>query len=214
MEVFLINSNNNSNLSFINEFSKKLSENKSVLLLSFTRDKNENIEDLFDMGGMITYDICDYFLDLIDLDKIIVKACENIEFAIAPRINWKYQVKKEDISKFLEKINSYDYLIIDGLDESLIDEEKEIQIISENQIKEEIKADYFFINSYDKYFDIREYRDEILGKSSKFLGLKEKDSSYDKIILNILEEKSESIQKIGFFEKIKKKLAQWNHLYL
>ena len=105
MEVFLINSNNNSNLSFINEFSKKLSENKSVLLLSFTRDKNENIEDLFDMGGMITYDICDYFLDLIDLDKIIVKACENIDFAIAPLINSKYQIKKEDISKFLEKIN-------------------------------------------------------------------------------------------------------------
>lgn len=208
MEVFLINSNNNSNLSFINEFSKKLSENKSVLLLSFTRDKNENIEDLFDMGGMITYDICDYFLDLIDLDKVIVKACENIDFAIAPLLNSKYQIKKEDISKLLEKINFYDYLIIDGLDESLIDEEKEIQIISENQIKEEIKADYFFINSYDKYFDLREYRDEILGKSSKFLGLKEKDSSYDKIILNILEDKSEGIQKIGFFEKIKKKLAQ------
>lgn len=206
MEVFLINSNNN--LDFIDEFSKKLSKNKSVLLLSFTRDKNENIEDLYEMGGMITYDICDYFLDLIDLDKIIVKACENIDFIIPPLLNPKYQIKKEDISKLLEKINTYDYLIINGLDESLIDEKKEIQIISENQIKEDIKSDYFFINSYDKYFDIREYRDEILGKSSKFLGLKEKDSSYDKIISNILEDKSEGIQKIGFFEKIKKKLAQ------
>lgn len=206
MEVFLINSNNN--LGFIDEFSKKLSKNKSVLLLSFTREKNENIEDLYEMGGMITYDICDYFLDLIDLDKIIVKACENIDFIIPPLLNSKYQIKKEDISKLLEKINTYDYLIINGLDESLIDEKKEIQIISENQIKEEIKSDYFFINSYDKYFDIREYRDEILGKSSKFLGLKEKESSYDKIISNILEDKNEDIQKIGFFEKIKKKLAQ------
>lgn len=206
MEVFLINSNNN--LGFIDEFSKKLSKNKSVLLLSFTRDKNENIEDLYEMGGMITYDICDYFLDLIDLDKIIVKACKNIDFVIPPLLNSKDQIKKEDISRLLEKINTYDYLIINGLDESLIDEKKEIQIISENQIKEDIKSDYFFINSYDKYFDIREYRDEILGKSSKFLGLKEKDSSYDKIISNILEDKSEGIQKIGFFEKIKKKLAQ------
>lgn len=212
MEVFLINSNNN--LDFIDEFSKKLSKNKSVLLLSFTRDKNENIEDLYEMGGMITYDICDYFLDLIDLDKIIVKACKNIDFVIPPLLNSKDQIKKEDISKLLEKINTYDYLIINGLDQSLIDEKKEIQIISENQIKEEIKSDYFFINSYDKYFDIREYRDKILGKSSKFLGLKEKDSSYDKIISNILEDKNEEIQKIGFFEKIKKKLAQWNHLYL
>lgn len=214
MEVFLINSNIESELDFIKEFSKKLSENKSVLLLSFTRNKNENIEDLYDMGGMITYDICDYFLDLIDLDKIIVNACENIDFAIPPLINSKYQIKKEDISKLLEKINSYDYLIIDGLDESLIDDKKEIQIISENQIEKEIKADYFFINSYDKYFDIREYRDEILGKSSKFLGLKEDDSTYDRIISNILEDKSEDIQKIGFFEKLKKKLAQWDHLYL
>ena len=212
MEVFLINSNNN--LDFIDEFSKKLSKNKSVLLLSFTRDKNENIEDLYEMGGMITYDICDYFLDLIDLDKIIVKACENIDFIIPPLLNSKDQIKKEDISRLLEKINTYDYLIINGLDESLIDEKKEIQIISENQIKEDIKSDYFFINSYDKYFDIREYRDKILGKSSKFLGLKEKDSSYDKIISNILEDKNEEIQKIGFFEKIKKKLAKWNHLYL
>ena len=214
MEVFLINSNIESELDFIKEFSKKLSENKSVLLLSFTRNKNENIEDLYDMGGMITYDICDYFLDLIDLDKIIVKACENIDFIIPPLLNSKYDVKKEDVSKLLEKINTYDYLIINGLDGSLIDDKKEIQIISENQIEKEIKADYFFINSYDKYFDIREYRDEILGKSSKFLGLKEDGSTYDRIISNILEDKSEDIQKIGFFEKLKKKLAQWDHLYL
>lgn len=208
MEVFLINSNIESDLDFIKEFSKKLSENKSVLLLSFTRKENKNIEDLFDMGGMITYDICDYFLGLIDLDKIIVRACQNIDFAIPPLLNSKYDIKNDQISKLLEKINTYDYLIIDGLDESLIDSKKEIQIINENQIKEEIKADFFFINSNDKYFDIRDYRDEILGKSSKFVGLKEKDSSYDKIISNILDDKSEEIQKIGFFEKLKKKLAQ------
>lgn len=208
MEVFLINSNIESDLYFIKEFSKKLSENKSVLLLSFTRKENKNIEDLFDMGGMITYDICDYFLGLIDLDKIIVRACQNIDFAIPPLLNSKYDIKNDQISKLLEKINTYDYLIIDGLDESLIDSKKEIQIINETQIKEEIKADFFFINSNDKYFDIRDYRDEILGKSSKFVGLKEKDSSYDKIISNILDDKSEEIQKIGFFEKLKKKLAQ------
>ena len=208
MEVFLINSNIESDLDFIKEFSKKLSENKSVLLLSFTRKENKNIEDLFDMGGMITYDICDYFLGLIDLDKIIVRACQNIDFAIPPLLNSKYDIKNDQISKLLEKINTYDYLIIDGLDESLIDSKKEIQIINETQIKEEIKADFFFINSNDKYFDIRDYRDEILGKSSKFVGLKEKDSSYDKIISNILDDKSEEIQKIGFFEKLKKKLAK------
>lgn len=214
MEVFLINSNDESDLDFIKEFSKKFSENKSVLLLSFTRKENKNIEDLYDMGGMITYDICDYFLGLIDLDKIIVSGRENIDFVIPPLINSKYQIKKEDIFKLLEKINSYDYLIINGLDEGLIDNKKVVDIINENQLEDEIKADFFFINSDDKYFDIREYRDKILGKSSKFVGLKEKDSSYDKIISNILDDKSEEIQKIGFFEKLKKKLAQWDHLYL
>lgn len=208
MEVFLINSNNNSNLSFINEFSKKLSKNKSVLLLSFTRDKNENIEDLFDMGGMITYDICDYFLDLVGLEKIIRKTCENIDFAIAPLINSKYKIKKEDISNLLGKINYYDVLIVNGLDKELIDDKKVIQIINESEINEDLDSDYFFIKTYDKYFDIREYRDEIFAKSSKYLGLKSKDTSYENIISNLLDDKNENIEKIGFFEKLKKKLAK------
>ena len=98
METFLIKSNKQNDLKFIEDFSKTLSKNKSVLLLSFTRNKGENIEDLFDMGGMITYDICDYFLDLVGLEKIIRKTYGNIDFAIAPLINSKYKIKKEDIS--------------------------------------------------------------------------------------------------------------------
>ena len=50
MEIFLIKSNKQNDLKFIEDFSKTLSKNKSVLLLSFTRNKGENIEDLFDMG--------------------------------------------------------------------------------------------------------------------------------------------------------------------
>ncbi|MDU5585110.1 MAG: hypothetical protein E6046_32460 [Pseudomonas aeruginosa] len=208
MEVFLINSNDETDLDFIKEFSTKLSENKSVLLLSFTRKVNNNIEDLYNMGGMITYDICDYFLGIVDFDKIVVSGRENIDFVIPPLINSKYKIKKEDIFKLLEQINSYDYLIINGLNEGLIDNKKVVDIINENQLEDEIKADFFFIKSDDKYFDIREYRDKILGKSSKFLGLKENNTSYDRIISNILEDKNEDIQKIGFFEKLKKKLAQ------
>ena len=208
MEVFLINSNIESDLDFIKEFSKKLSENKSVLLLSFTRKENKNIEDLYDMGGMITYDICDYFLGLVGLEKIIRKTCENIDFAIAPLINSKYKIKKDDISSLLEKINYYDVLIVNGLDKDLIDDKKIIQIINESEINEDFDSDYFFIETYDKYFDIREYRDEIFAKSSKFLGLKSKDTSYENIISNLLDDKNENIEKIGFFEKLKKKLAK------
>lgn len=208
MEIFLIKSNKQNDLKFIEDFSKTLSKNKSVLLLSFTRNKGENIEDLFDMGGMITYDICDYFLGLIDLEKITLNPLENIYFVISPLINSKYQVKKEDISKLLDQIKSYDYVIIKGLDENLLDDKKEIQIISEDEIENDFKSTYFFVESDDKYFDIRQYREKILEKSSKYVGLKKKDSTYEKIISNILEDGSEDIQKIGFFEKLKKKISQ------
>ncbi|MDU7163793.1 MAG: hypothetical protein E6296_04545 [Anaerococcus vaginalis] len=208
METFLIKSNKQNDLKFIEDFSKTLSKNKSVLLLSFTRNKGENIEDLFDMGGMITYDICDYFLGLIDLEKITLNPLENIYFVISPLINSKYQVKKEDISKLLDQIKSYDYVIIKGLDENLLDDKKEIQIINEDEIENDFKSTYFLVESDDKYFDIREYREKILEKPSKYLGLKKKDSTYEKIISNILEDKNEEIQKIGFFEKLKKKISQ------
>lgn len=214
METFLIKSNKQNDLKFIEDFSKTLSKNKSVLLLSFTRNKGENIEDLFDMGGMITYDICDYFLGLIDLEKIILNPLENMYFVISPLINSKYQVKKEDISKLLDQIKSYDYVIIKGLDENLLDDKKEIQIINEDEIEDDFKSTYFLVESDDKYFDIREYREKILEKPSKYLGLKKKNSTYEKIISNILEDKNEQIQKIGFFEKLKKKISQWHHLYL
>ena len=214
MEIFLIKSNKQNDLKFIEDFSKTLSKNKSVLLLSFTRNKGENIEDLFDMGGMITYDICDYFLGLIDLEKITLNPLENIYFVISPLINSKYQVKKEDISKLLYQTKLYDYVIIKGLDENLLDDKKEIQIINEDEIEDDFKSTYFLVESDDKYFDIREYRGKILEKPSKYLGLKKKDSTYEKIISNILEDKNEEIQKIGFFEKLKKKISQWHHLYL
>ena len=214
MNVFLINSKNHNELKFIKELSNELSKDKSLLILSFQRNKNENIEDLFDMAGMITYDICDYFLEIVGLDKIIRTYKENIDFAISPLVEDKYDIKKEDIDQLFEKISKYDYLIIYGLDSNLLENKKEIKIINIDEIDSDISSDYFYIENDDKYFDIREKREQIINKSSKFLGLKTKNNSYDSIISNLLEDKEESIGKIGFFEKLKKKLAQWNHIYL
>lgn len=208
MNVFLINSKNHNELKFIKELSNELSKDKSLLILSFQRNKNENIEDLFDMAGMITYDICDYFLEIVGLDKIIRTYKENIDFAISPLVEDKYDIKKEDIDQLFEKISNYDYLIIYGLDSNLLENKKEIKILNTDEIESDISSDYFYIENDDKYFDIREKREEIINKSSKFLGLKTKNNSYDSIISNLLEDKEESIGKIGFFEKLKKKLAQ------
>ena len=214
MNVFLINSKNHNELKFIKELSNELSKDKSLLLLSFKRNKKENIEDLFDMAGMITYDICDYFLEIVGLDKIIRTYRENIDFAISPLVEDKYEIKKEDINQLFEKISNYDYLIIYGLDPNLLENKKEIKILNVEELDSDISSDYFYIENDDKYFDIREKREQIINKSSKFLGLKTKNNSYDSIISNLLEDKEESIGKIGFFEKLKKKLAQWNHIYL
>lgn len=208
MNVFLINSKNHNELKFIKELSNELSKDKSLLLLSFKRNKKENIEDLFDMAGMITYDICDYFLEIVGLDKIIRTYKENIDFAISPLVEYKYEIKKEDINKLFEKISNYDYLIIYGLDPNLLENKKEIKILNVDELDSDISSDYFYIENDDKYFDIREKREQIINKSSKFLGLKTKNNSYDAIISNLLEDKEESIGKIGFFEKLKKKLAQ------
>lgn len=207
MNVFLINSKNHNELKFIKELSNELSKDKSLLLLSFKRNKKENIEDLFDMAGMITYDICDYFLEIVGLDKIIRTYKENIDFAISPLVEYKYEIKKEDINKLFEKISNYDYLIIYGLDPNLLENKKEIKILNVDELDSDISSDYFYIENDDKYFDIREKREQIINKSSKFLGLKTKNNSYDAIISNLLEDKEESIGKIGFFEKLKKKLA-------
>ena len=208
MNVFLINSKNHNELKFIKELSNELSKDKSLLLLSFKRNKNENIEDLFDMAGMITYDICDYFLEIVGLDKIIRTYKENIDFAISPLVEDKYKIKKEDINQLFEKISNYDYLIIYGLDPNLLENKKEIKILNVEELDSDISSDYFYIENDDKYFDIREKREQIINKSSKFLGLKTKNNSYDSIISNLLEDKEESIGKIGFFEKLKKKLAR------
>ena len=91
---------------------------------------------------------------------------------------------------------------------NLLENKKEIKILNEDEIDSDISSDYFYIENDDKYFDIREKREQIINKSSKFLGLKTKNNSYDSIISNLLEDKEESIGKIGFFEKLKKKLAQ------
>lgn len=208
MNVFLINSKNHNELKFIKELSNELSKDKSLLLLSFKRNKNENIEDLFDMAGMITYDICDYFLEIVGLDKIIRTYKENIDFAISPLVQGKYEIKKEDINQLFEKISNYDYLIIYGLDPNLLENKKEIKNLNVDELDSDISSDYFYIENDDKYFDIREKREQIINKSSKFLGLKTKNNSYDAIISNLLQDKAESIGKIGFFEKLKKKLAQ------
>ena len=212
MQVYLVKGEGDLRLDFIKNLASKLAGKEKTLLLSFHRSKNKNIEDLFNMAGMISYDISDYFLEYIKLDKLITKGNDKTHFIIPPFLENKYEFKKEDIDSLIKNLSDYDNIIIDGLDSKLLDKKKTIRVIKSNQISESIKSDYFIINAKDD-FDPRLKRDEILGKDSKFLGIKKDNNDYGKILKNLKEEKKEDIGKLSLMEKIKMRFTKWNLLY-
>lgn len=207
MQVYLVKGEEDLRLDFIKNLADKLSSKDKTLLLSFHRSKNKNIEDLFDMAGMISYDISDYFLEYIKLDKLITKGNDKTHFIIPPLLENKYEFKKEDIDSLIKNLSDYDNIIIEELDSNLLDKKKTIKVIKDDQISENIKSDYFIIYA-TKDFDARLKRDEILEKDSKFLGIKKEDKDYDKILNNLKEDKKEEIGKLSLIEKIKMRFTK------
>src|SRR5690625_1218756 len=122
MQVYLVKGEDDLRLDFIKDLANKLnSKDEKTLLLSFQRTKDKNKEDIFDMAGMVSYDICDYFLEYIKLDKLITKGNDKTDFIIPPLVENKHEFKKEDIDNLLENLSDYDNIIIDGLDSKLLD---------------------------------------------------------------------------------------------
>lgn len=214
MKVYLIEGVNNiGKTEFSSLLGKKLSKNKKTLIIGTKRSEKSNIEDYYDKAGMISYDIGDYFLDYVDLDTVINKAGKNLDFIISPLINSKYEIKKEDIGKLLENL-SYDYVIFDSLDPNLLDQQAtRVKILGEDQIGESIGGQYFFVNKVKEDFDERLFKDELLQSEGKYLGFVNKNGSYNNVLSNLLNEKEEPIESIGFFEKLKMKFKSWNHIY-
>lgn len=207
MQIYLIEGKLEYRLPFLNNLSKDLSKDKRCLLISFKRNTSLNLEDIYDMEGMITYDICDHFLNYVSLENVINKADENIDFIIAPLLEDKYEIKKDDINKLIEDLSCYDYFIFDNLAKNMIENKKTITIVSDEDINKKIDADYFFIEAEDG-FDERIVRNEILEKSSKFLGVKRKNEDYIDIINNLKDDKKADIEKLSFIEKIKMKFKK------
>lgn len=182
----------------------RLSQNKETLLISTQRSDTFNIEDYYKKDGMITYDICDYFLEYADLKTIVNKTDDKLDFIISPLVNEKYQIKKEDIENLMANI-SYDLVVFVGLDSSLLNNKVSIKLIGEDDLDSPISSDYFFINKAKDDFDPRFIRDELSSKESKYLGYVNENGSYNNIFANLFEEKSQDIAKVGFFEKLKLK---------
>lgn len=179
-----------------------LQKNGKVLLLQGKRNANSNIEDFFQKDGMITYDLADYFSSLTSLDDIIVHETDKLDFIISPLLEEKYDLTSEDLNKLLSEV-SYDYVILDDVNPSLLENKTLIQIISKDQVSNAIDADAFFINKIDDSYDIRRDKQVLDGKSARFLGTV-KDGEYFKgVIENLVNENAVAIPKLGFFEKLK-----------
>ena len=203
MKIYLINGENNiGKTDFAVNLAESLAVNGRVLLTSFFRDPKSNIEDYFKKDGMITYDISDYFLGLIDLDKAIVNENNNLDFIISPLVENKYELRIEDVYKLIDAVD-YDVLIIDNLNFN-INQAIRVDIISADDVAKDLHSDYFFVNKVNDSFDPRNYRTELLAKESKYLGFVKENEYFKDIIDRLINEKAEDIEELGFFEKIKK----------
>lgn len=188
------------------DFSVNLAEflqpNNKVLLLQGKRATTSNIEDYFQKDGMITYDLADYFSGLAPLETVIVHESENLDFIISPLLEDKYQITSEDINKFLSELN-YDYVVIDGIDKNIINNKISVDIIGENDLNLVNDSDAFFINKASQDFDIRNYKDTVDSKNSKYLGYIKDGEYFKTVIENLVAGNEVEIPKLGFFEKLK-----------
>lgn len=179
-----------------------LQQNNKVLLLQGKRATTSNIEDYFQKDGMITYDLADYFTGLAPLERVLVHENDNLDFIISPLLEDKYQINGEDINNLLNNI-SYDYVVIDGVDKNLIANKTSVDIIGENDLGSVNDSDAFFINKVSDDFDIRNHKDTIDAKSSKYLGTVKNGEYFKNVIENLIAGNEVEIPKLGFFEKIK-----------
>ena len=179
-----------------------LQQNNKVLLLQGKRATTSNIEDYFQKDGMITYDLADYFTGLAPLERVLVHENDNLDFIISPLLEDKYQINGEDINNLLNNI-SYDYVVIDGVDKNLISNKTSIDIIGENDLGLVNDSDAFFINKVSDDFDIRNHKDTIDAKSSKYLGTVKNGEYFKNVIENLIAGNEVEIPKLGFFEKLK-----------
>ena len=208
MQIYLINGKNNiGKTDFAVNLAERLSENKKVLLTSFFRGEDQNIEDFFKKDGMVSYDISDYFLKLCDIDRVIVNENNNLSFIIAPLVEDKYEFKIDDVYNLIDEVDT-DVLIIDNIDLAIKGAIK-IDIIGKEDIDKELTSDFYFINHLDDSFDPRRYKDKLECKKSTYLGYVKENEYFKKVIDNLIAAKAEPIEALGFFEKIKRIFSKW-----
>lgn len=207
MKVYIINSQiDKDRVKFSVALAERLKKTGKTLLVSTKRNES-NIEDYYGKDGMITYDLADYLKGVNDFKEVRVREDENLDFLIAPLLEDKKEIDKEDIDKILKE-EGYKNLVIDSLDLKLVDEKKSVFIVEAGNFPETIAEDSFFINGTSPDTDIRLSKEKIESYGKNYLGNVNLGQGFDKQIDNFINDNYVIVPDLTFFEKLKMKFKK------
>lgn len=207
MKVYIINSQiDKDRVKFAVSLAERLKKTGKTLLISTKRNES-NIEDYYGKDGMITYDLADYLKGVNDFKEVRVKEDENLDFLIAPLLEDKKEIDKEDMDKILKE-EGYKNLVIDSLDIKLVDEKKSVFIVEAGNFPETIAEDSFFINGTSPDTDIRLSKEKIESYGKNYLGNVNLGQGFDKQIDNFINDNYVIVPDLTFFEKLKMKFKK------
>lgn len=207
MKVYIVNSQiDKDRVKFAVSLAERLKKTGKTLLISTKRNES-NIEDYYGKDGMITYDLADYLKGVNDFKEVRVREDENLDFLIAPLIEDKKEIDKEDMDKILKE-EGYKNLIIDSLDLKLADDKKSVFIVEAGNFPETIAEDSFFINGTSPDTDIRLSKEKIESYGKNYLGNVNLGQGFDKQIDNFINDNYVIVPDLTFFEKLKMKFKK------
>ncbi|MDU3137333.1 MAG: hypothetical protein E6704_07080 [Anaerococcus prevotii] len=207
MKVYIINSQiDKDRVKFAVSLAERLKKTGKTLLISTKRNES-NIEDYYGKDGMITYDLADYLKGVNDFKEVRVREDENLDFLIAPLIEDKKEIDKEDMDKILKE-EGYKNLVIDSLDLKLVDDKKSVFIVEAGNFPETIAEDSFFINGTSPDTDIRLSKEKIESYGKNYLGNVNLGQGFDKQIDNFINDNYVIVPDLTFFEKLKMKFKK------
>ena len=207
MKVYIINSQiDKDRVKFAVSLAERLKKTGKTLLVSTKRNES-NIEDYYGKDGMITYDLADYLKGVNDFKEVRVREDENLDFLIAPLLEDKKEIDKEDMDKTLKE-EGYKNLVIDSLNIKLVDEKKSVFIVEAGNFPETIAEDSFFINGTSPDTDIRLSKEKIESYGKNYLGNVNLGQGFDKQIDNFINDNYVIVPDLTFFEKLKMKFKK------
>lgn len=207
MKVYIVNSQiDKDRVKFAVSLAERLKKTGKTLLISTKRNES-NIEDYYGKDGMITYDLADYLKGVNDFKEVRVREDENLDFLIAPLLEDKKEIDKEDMDKILKE-EGYKNLVIDSLDLKLVDDKKSVFIVEAGNFPETIAEDSFFINGTSPDTDIRLSKEKIESYGKNYLGNVNLGQGFDKQIDNFINDNYVIVPDLTFFEKLKMKFKK------